>query len=35
MRVNMVIYFVFIYKNRIMKPVEMVLTRGEGMREKL
>jgi hypothetical protein len=26
-------YFVFVYENRTMKPVEIVLRRGEGMKE--
>jgi hypothetical protein len=29
MKMNMVMYFVFIYKNRRMKPVEIVLRRGK------
>jgi hypothetical protein len=32
MRVNMVMYFIFIYENR-MKPVEIVLRREERKRE--
>jgi hypothetical protein len=29
MKANMVMYFVLMYENRIMKPVEIVLRRGE------
>jgi hypothetical protein len=32
MRVSMWIYFVFVYKNRTMKPVEIVLRRRGGRR---
>jgi hypothetical protein len=32
MRVNRCMYFVYIYKNRRMKPVEIVLRRGEDRR---
>jgi hypothetical protein len=30
MRANMVDHFVYVYENRIMKPVENILRKGEG-----